>query len=74
MDLNEPFQEKQPIDHSRTMFVHFTCCSNMRTFPTRFYALWQKYFGESPINDINPIVGTRNVNNLQRRLIHIRQY
>jgi hypothetical protein len=46
----------------------------MRTFPTRFYALWQKYFGESPINDINPIVGTRNVNNLQRRLIHIRQY
>ncbi|CAF1092235.1 unnamed protein product [Rotaria sordida] len=29
-------------------------------------------FGESPINEVIPVLGTRNVNNLQRRLMHTR--
>lgn len=60
-----PYQEKVGIDHERNLFVHFTYCSNMRTFPIRFHSLWNKYFSNSPINDINPILGTRNSNNLQ---------
>lgn len=65
-------QEDIPIDHRKTMFVHFTYCSNMRTFPVKFHALWQKYFQDSPINGLTPILGTRNVDNLQRRLIRTR--
>ena len=70
--LDSPIQSKTVVDHSRTMFVHFTYCSNMRTFPSKFHTLWQKYFMESPINDIVPVLGTRNVQNLQRRLVHTR--
>ena len=44
----------------------------MRTFPHKFHELWDKYFGESPINEIIPILGTRNADNLQQRLVHTR--
>jgi len=44
----------------------------MRMFPVKFHLLWQKYFLDSPINDIVPVLGTRNVDNLQRRLVHTR--
>ena len=64
--------EKVPIDHGKEIFVHFRYCSNMRTFPAGFHALWKIYFGESPINEIVPVVGTRNVTNLQRRLVRNR--
>jgi hypothetical protein len=70
--INSPVRIKQPIDYGRIMFIHFTYCSNMRTFPAKFYSLWQKHFHESPINDVAPILGTRNVHNLERRLVHTR--
>ncbi|CAF4318541.1 unnamed protein product [Rotaria sp. Silwood2] len=70
--IDSPIKEKLPIDYGKTMFVHFTYCSNMRAFPAKFHDLWNKYFGESPINDIIPTLGTRNVNNFQRRLVHTR--
>ena len=63
---------KVPVDYEKTMFVHFTYCSNMRSFPKQFHKLWNKYFGESPINEIVPVLGTRNANNLQRQLMHTR--
>ncbi|CAF2984800.1 unnamed protein product [Rotaria sp. Silwood2] len=65
-------KRKIPIDYEKTMVTHFTYCSNMETVPTNFHILWDKYFGNSPINEIIPILGTRNVNNLQRRLVHTR--
>ena len=66
--ISSPCQDEQEIDYQKNMFVHFTYCSSMRTFPIRFHTLWNKYFSTSPINDINPILGTRNVNNLQLQL------
>ncbi|CAF2033850.1 unnamed protein product [Rotaria magnacalcarata] len=68
--IDFPVKEKVPVDYGKTMFVHFTFCSSMRTFPGKFHVLWNKYFGESPINEVVPIFGTRNVKNLQRRLIY----
>ena len=68
--INSPIKEKISVDYGKTMFVHFTYCSNMKLFPGKFHALWNKYFGESPLNEITPILGTRNVKNLQRQLIH----
>ncbi|CAF1097599.1 unnamed protein product [Adineta ricciae] len=70
--INSPIQIKAPVDYGHTMFVHFTYCSNMRSFPKKFHSLWQKYFEHSPINDINPVLGTRNANNLQLRLVRTR--
>ncbi|CAF1516594.1 unnamed protein product, partial [Rotaria sp. Silwood1] len=48
--------ENIQIDYRRTLFVHFTYCLNMKTFPTKFHALWNKYFTESPINEIKPVL------------------
>jgi hypothetical protein len=45
----------------------------MRTFPAKFHTLRHKYFMESPINEITSILGTRNVDNVHRRLVHTRQ-
>ena len=70
--IDFPFREKQPVDYGKTVFVHFTYCLNMRTFPAKFHALWQKYFLESPIDEVTPVLGTRNADNLQRRLVHTR--
>ncbi|CAF4148735.1 unnamed protein product, partial [Rotaria sordida] len=72
--INTPYSDKTPVDHTRTMFIHFTYCTSMKAFPKKFHALWNKYFGESPINEITPVLGTRNVDNLQRRLVHTRRY
>ncbi|CAF4348904.1 unnamed protein product, partial [Rotaria magnacalcarata] len=60
-------EEKIPTDHYRTLFIHFTYCLNIRTLPTKFHTLWNKYFSESPINEIIPVIGTRNVQNLQKQ-------
>jgi len=62
-------EEKIIINYGKMMFVHFTYCSNMKNFPMKFHELWNKYFIDSPINEVKPILGTRNVNNLQRRLV-----
>lgn len=70
--INSPIQVKIPVDDNKAIFVHFTYCSNMKVFPVKFHKLWQKYFMESPINDIVPILGIRNINNLRRRLVHTR--
>ncbi|CAF1492784.1 unnamed protein product [Adineta steineri] len=70
--IDTPYEEKAPVDYKKTLFVHFTYCQNMTTFPRKFHSLWNKYFKQSPINEVTPILGTRNVNNLQRRLVHTR--
>ncbi|CAF4168237.1 unnamed protein product [Adineta steineri] len=70
--INSPVKVKEPINYGQSMFVHFTYCSSMKSFPKRFHELWNKYFSESPINDITPMLGTRNANNLQQRLVHTR--
>jgi hypothetical protein len=63
-------KEKIPMDYVNTMFIHFTYCSNMNTFPEKFNSLWNKYFLQSPINEIKPILSTRNLNNLQKQLVN----
>ncbi|CAF1095157.1 unnamed protein product [Rotaria magnacalcarata] len=68
--IDSPIKEKLSVNYDKSIFVHFTYCSSMKTFPIKFHALWDKYFDKSPINEVIPILGTRNVDNLQRRLIH----
>lgn len=66
--IDTAYKEKSPIDYDRKLFIHFTYCSNMKVFPIKFHTLWGKYFNESPINEVTPVLGTRNANNLQLRL------
>ncbi|CAF1459566.1 unnamed protein product [Rotaria sordida] len=70
--IETPIKEKIPVDYGKIMFIHFTYCLSMKTFPKKFHVLWDKYFGESPINEVLPVLGTRNVKNLQRQLTYIR--
>ncbi|CAF4342700.1 unnamed protein product, partial [Rotaria sordida] len=70
--INAPIKEIVPVEYRKTIFVHFTYCSSMRRFPVKFHALWNKYVGESHINEVLPILGTRNVKNLQRQLTFTR--
>ncbi|CAF4499494.1 unnamed protein product, partial [Rotaria socialis] len=66
--ISRQYQSQQPIDYENNIFIHFTFCSSMRQFPKEFHNLWQKYFNSTPITDIQPILGTRNVHNLQQEL------
>ncbi len=66
--ISNPCEEARQVDYDKNLFIHFTYCTNMRTFPIRFHTLWSKYFSSSPINDISPVLGARNVLNLQRQL------
>jgi hypothetical protein len=45
----------------------------MKTLPTKFHILWNRYFSESPINEVRAVLGTRNMNNLQQQLVHNKQ-
>jgi len=47
-----PNQIKLTIGYEKNLFIHFTYCSNMRTFPVRFHRLWKRYCDDSSINDI----------------------
>ena len=35
--------------------------------------LWEKYFSESPINDVLPVLGIINTKNLQQRLVYTKK-
>ena len=61
--------EKISIEYGTHLFVHLTYCTNMRSFPRLFHTLWQKYFAQSPISHITPILGARNVDNLHRQMV-----
>ena len=58
IEENEKEKENAPINYSSTMFVHFTYCSNMKTFLSRFHSLWQKYFKQSPISLVSLVYYT----------------
>jgi len=71
--IQYPQKDKESIEYNKHIFIHFTYCLNIKQFPKRFHDLWNRFFSESPIADVRPILGIRNVNNLQQRLIHTRK-
>lgn len=64
--VSSPDKEKKQMEYEKSIFIHFTYCSNMKTFPRQFHILWNKYFDNSPLSDVQPILGARNVANLNR--------
>ena len=43
-----------------TIYVRKIYASAMKILLAKFHVLWNKYFGESPINEVRPILGIRN--------------
>ncbi|CAF1604161.1 unnamed protein product [Rotaria magnacalcarata] len=41
------YREKVPIEYGKKMFAHFTYCSSMKKFSSKFHVLWNEYFGQS---------------------------
>jgi len=72
--INKPITKEDQLNtkYNQSIYIHFTYCTSMVNFPKKFNELWKKYFEDSPINDINPILCTRNTNNLQLRLTYNR--
>lgn len=70
--INSPLEknnEKLQIEYGKTLFIHFTYCENMKSFPKKFLTTWNKFFCESPLCDTKPILSTKNTNNLQLQLV-----
>ncbi|CAF4248239.1 unnamed protein product [Rotaria sordida] len=38
--IDSPMKQKATIDYEAVMFIHFTYCSTMKTFPAKFHLLW----------------------------------
>ena len=51
------------------VFFHFSFCKGMKHFPSQFYRLWNECFGGTAISGVKPMVGTRNLPNLQQYLV-----
>ena len=61
--------KKAGIDFEVNIICHFSFCKGMHDFSTRFYKLWDDCFSDTPICSIKPIVGSRNLDNLQNYLV-----
>ncbi|CAF1203313.1 unnamed protein product [Adineta steineri] len=66
--VDTPHEAKAAINYQKTLFVHFTYCQNMTTFPRHFHTLWNKYFEQSPINEVTPILGTQREEDKQNEI------
>jgi hypothetical protein len=61
--------KKAGIDFEVTVLCHFSYCKGMNDFSTRFHKLWNNCFSDTAICKINPIVGSKRLNNLKDYLI-----
>jgi hypothetical protein len=57
------------LDFEANIFFHFSFCKGMKDFSARFHRLWHECFMDTGISGIKPIVGTRNLQNLQEYLV-----
>lgn len=67
--ISNPYKPRQSVDCANNISIHFTFCSSMTNFSIHYHYLWDKYFSNSHINDSTPMLGTRNVQNLQRESV-----
>ena len=68
--IDKPRKDRALVEYEKHLLVHFSYCSSMRTFPRQCHTLRNRYLSESPINEVAPILGTRNVQNIQQQLVH----
>ena len=62
-------KKKRKIDFDADLIFHFSYCKGMETFAARFHQKWDELFNHFALCSISPIVGFRNCDSLQQRLV-----
>lgn len=62
-------KKTKKIEFDRNLILHFSYCKGMETFAAQFHKLWNELFRHFALSNINPIIGYRNCDSLQQRLV-----
>ena len=61
--------KKAEIDFEVDILCHFSFCKGMQEFSNRYHKLWNNCFSDTAISSMNPVVGTKRLDNLQDYLV-----
>jgi hypothetical protein len=62
-------KKKKKIDFNTQMIMHFTYCKGMEFFGPIFHKTWNEILGPLAISTIKPMIGFRNNDSLQKKLV-----
>ena len=62
-------KKRKEINFDTDLIFHFTHCKGMQAFAACFYQKWEQFFSHFALSNIKPIVGFRNCDSLQQRLV-----
>lgn len=62
-------KKRREINFDTDLIFHFSYCKGMETFAAQFHKKWEELFSLLALSSINPIVGFRNCDSLQQRLV-----
>ena len=62
-------KKRKEINFDTDLIFHFTYCKGMETFAACFHQKWEELFSDFALSSIKPIVGFRNCDSLQQRLV-----
>jgi hypothetical protein len=62
-------KKKKKIDFDTHIMIHFSYCKGMEKFVPIFHQIWDEIFGFLAISGIKPMVGFRNCDSLQKKLV-----
>ena len=62
-------KKRKEINFDTDLIFHFTYCKGMQTFAACFHQKWEEFFSHFALSNIKPIVGFRNCDSLQQRLV-----
>ena len=65
----EEKKKKKEINFDTDLIFHFTYCKGMETFAACFHQKWEEFFSHFALSSVRPIVGFRNCDSLQQRLV-----
>ncbi len=60
---------RREINFDKDLIFHFSYCKGMETFAVQFHKKWEELFSHLALSSITPIIGFRNCDSLQQRLV-----
>lgn len=57
------------IEFDTDLIFHFSYCKGMETFAAQFHKIWDELFSHCALSSIRPIIGYRNCDSLQQKLV-----
>lgn len=62
-------KETREIDFDKELIFHFSYCKGMELFAAHFHQKWDELFSYFSLSSIRPIIGFRNCDSLQQKLV-----